>query len=60
MDISQTRGKSGLYLCCEDRGNREVFMLDADNKIEVCKVCRRRHYEMSVDVGVVGIDIKGL
>ena len=47
-------GKSGLYLCCEDRSNRIVQYLD-DEKYEVCRECGRKHYEINVDPGVIGI-----
>jgi len=59
MDITKTKGLSGLYLCCEDRRNRETCESDKDNIIEICKLCRRRHFTMIADVGVVGIEVFG-
>lgn len=55
MDITQTKGLSGLYLCCEDRRNRETYDLDKDNIVEICKICRRRHFTMVAETGEVGI-----
>lgn len=51
---SNVIGKSGLYLCCEDRRNRVAQYLD-DEKYEVCRACGRRHYDINVDPGVIGI-----
>lgn len=58
MDITKIKGKSGLYLCCEDRRNREEQYLD-DEKMEICRKCGRKHYELSVDTGRLGIMFYG-
>ena len=47
-----------MHPCCEKPENRETIEQKGDITVQKCKVCDRKHYELSVDPGVVGIEVK--
>lgn len=42
--------------CCEKPDNREVVEQTEDHKVERCKVCGAKHYELSVDPIILGVE----
>jgi len=39
--------------CCKQEENLEPKQLGPDRVVKICKVCGRRHFEFSVDPGVI-------
>ena len=47
------KNRDGLYKCCANLKNRKVDeTANKDLQLEVCNVCGRRHFTLSVDTGV--------
>jgi hypothetical protein len=53
-----------MHECCENQDNRVLRLEDQKpDKPEIqafrCVVCNRRHLELTVDPGVLGLELKG-
>jgi len=46
--------------CCVKQENREVVEQSENRKVEKCRECGRKHYEMTVDPVVIGVEGKGV
>ena len=50
------KNSDGIYACCADLDNRETLESgQADLELTRCTVCHRRHRELSVDPGQIGL-----
>ena len=47
--------------CCKEEDNLEIRDSGkSDLILRVCKVCNRRHFELTINRGIFGIQIKAL
>jgi hypothetical protein len=46
--------------CCEQPENRETLERRGDLIVQKCKVCGRKHYELTLDPVEVGVKGKGM
>ena len=54
---SETQNPGGLFACCAKPENRVDTPTDRpDTRMEVCRVCSRRHFEVTVDPGKIGLE----
>jgi len=63
MDLKMTRVEGDpraqrKFECCRREENMKMQdpdIMRPDLKLEICAVCGRRHFELSVDPGVIGV-----
>ena len=41
--------------CCQDETNRVLTESKGDLTIMQCQVCLRRHFELTIDPGIIGL-----
>ena len=54
---TQLEQSSLLHNCCQDQSNLIVETHKDDLLVKQCVVCKRHHYELTVDPGKLGIKI---
>ena len=56
----EERNEQGLYKCCADLNNRVVVKKSDDETMAVCRICSRRHFEISVEPIPVFFDLEAV
>jgi hypothetical protein len=60
MDISHLKDNPGVKDCCKQEVNLVLTRISLDEVVNKCQVCGCRHFELTVDPGVIGIRGKDL
>lgn len=58
MNEEITTTKGVLRICCADSQNLVAERQSGDLVVRTCRECGRNHYELSVDPGHFGIELK--